>query len=102
MDDIKLALAPASTVPSATLISALTVQTQAPTPPFFLLRMFFFFQFLPYSPGDSPRYCNACGQDIGGFIYHCRKCGYDFHPYCAALPHVLNANGSLRHKTSAP
>ncbi|KAL0924927.1 hypothetical protein M5K25_005788 [Dendrobium thyrsiflorum] len=65
-----------------------------------------FFQFLPYPPGDCRRYCNACGQDIGGFVYHSRKCGCDLHPCCAALPHVLNADGGLRlhlrHKTSAP
>ncbi|PKA48352.1 hypothetical protein AXF42_Ash020444 [Apostasia shenzhenica] len=55
-----------------------------------------FFHFLPRPPGDSPRYCNACGRDVAGFVYHCRSCGFDLHPCCAALPHVLEADGGLR------
>ncbi|XP_020592113.1 uncharacterized protein LOC110032725 [Phalaenopsis equestris] len=54
------------------------------------------FYFLPRPPGDSPRYCNACNRDIAGFVYHCRMCGFDLHPCCAALPHVLHADGDLR------
>ncbi|XP_020702339.1 uncharacterized protein LOC110113953 [Dendrobium catenatum] len=108
MDATKLALDPASAVRSAILISTLTVQTPPPMPQLFatLSTKKCYFQFIPYPPGDCPRYCNACGQSIAGFVYHCRKCGNYLHPCCAALPHVINANGSLRlhlhHKTSAP
>ncbi|KAE8677378.1 CASP-like protein [Hibiscus syriacus] len=48
------------------------------------------FQFFYRSPGDTPRYCNACEKDINGFIYHCKSCGFDFHPCCAKLPMVLD------------
>ncbi|KAL0928122.1 hypothetical protein M5K25_002363 [Dendrobium thyrsiflorum] len=63
-----------------------------------------FFQILPYLLGDSPRYCNATtlAAKISTALYHCRKCGYDLHPCCAALPHVLNADSNLHHKTSTP
>ncbi|XP_072952042.1 protein VACUOLELESS GAMETOPHYTES-like [Typha angustifolia] len=54
------------------------------------------FVFLPRPPGDSPRYCNACGRDAVGFVYHCRTCGFDLHPCCAALPHVLDVAGGAR------
>ncbi|KAM1348923.1 hypothetical protein PS2_003090 [Malus domestica] len=48
------------------------------------------FQFLSRSPGDSPRFCNACEKDITGFVYHCKSCGFDLHPCCAKLPMVLD------------
>ncbi|KAM3219990.1 putative protein isoform X1 [Capsicum annuum] len=48
------------------------------------------FQFLSRPPGNVPRYCNACEKDITGFLYHCRSCGFDLHPYCAKLPMVLD------------
>lgn len=48
------------------------------------------FQFLTRAPGDTPRFCNACEKDVGGFVYHCRSCGYDLHPCCADLPRVLD------------
>ncbi|KAK8963863.1 hypothetical protein KSP40_PGU021839 [Platanthera guangdongensis] len=68
------------------------------------------FQFLPRPPGDAPRYCNACGRDAPGFLFHCRTCGFDLHPCCAALPHVLEADGGgggglrlyLRRRASSP
>ncbi|KAK1275458.1 hypothetical protein QJS04_geneDACA016054 [Acorus gramineus] len=40
------------------------------------------FQFLSKPPGDLPRFCNA-------------KCGFDLHPCCMNLPHVLEA-GDLK------
>lgn len=52
------------------------------------------FAFLPRAPG--PRYCNACGRDVAGYVYHCRACGFDLHPCCAALPHALDAGGGVR------
>ncbi|GJM95269.1 hypothetical protein PR202_ga11981 [Eleusine coracana subsp. coracana] len=49
------------------------------------------FAFLPRAPGGSgTRYCNACGRDVAGFVYHCRACGFDLHPCCASLPHFLD------------
>ncbi|XP_077233570.1 protein VACUOLELESS GAMETOPHYTES-like [Tasmannia lanceolata] len=48
------------------------------------------FQFLPHPPGVIPRYCNACGKDVAGFVYHCKLCGFDMHPCCANLPRVLD------------
>nr|ABA99195.2 DC1 domain-containing protein, putative, expressed [Oryza sativa Japonica Group] len=50
------------------------------------------FVFLARAPGaPGTRYCNACGRDVAGFVYHCRACGFDLHPCCATLPHVLDA-----------
>lgn len=54
------------------------------------------FQFLSRPPGTSPRYCNACERDVYGFIYHCFTCGFDLHPCCANLPHLLDAEGGVR------
>ncbi|KAL5987150.1 hypothetical protein ACLOJK_041146 [Asimina triloba] len=48
------------------------------------------FQFMARPPGDIPRYCNACGKDVGGFVYHCNSCGFDLHPCCANLPRLLD------------
>ncbi|XP_050231559.1 uncharacterized protein LOC126680475 [Mercurialis annua] len=48
------------------------------------------FQFMSRPPGDKPRYCNACERDVGGFLYHCKDCGFDLHPCCAKLPMVLD------------
>ncbi|CAL1353589.1 unnamed protein product [Linum trigynum] len=48
------------------------------------------FQFFSRPPGDIPRYCNACGRDVAGFLYHCRDCGFDLHPCCAKLPVVID------------
>ncbi|KAI3931997.1 hypothetical protein MKW98_012407 [Papaver atlanticum] len=41
-------------------------------------------------PGTVMRYCDACGSDVLGFVYHCKKCGFDLHPCCASLPQVLD------------
>ncbi|KAJ3685461.1 hypothetical protein LUZ61_014625 [Rhynchospora tenuis] len=53
------------------------------------------FQFLSRPPGNAARYCNACEKDVTGFVYHCYRCGFDLHPCCASLPHVLEANEGL-------
>lgn len=47
------------------------------------------FEFMPRPPGPVSRFCNACERDVLGFVYHCRTCGFDLHPCCAGLPHVL-------------
>ncbi|XP_020256415.1 uncharacterized protein LOC109833226 [Asparagus officinalis] len=54
------------------------------------------FQFLSRPPGNTARYCNACQRDVHGFVYHCFTCGFDLHPCCANLPHVLDAEGGVR------
>nr|CAD1828247.1 unnamed protein product [Ananas comosus var. bracteatus] len=55
------------------------------------------FQFMARAPGgEGSRYCNACGRDVRGFVYHCRACGFDLHPCCAVLPQVLEAGGGGR------
>ncbi|AES78147.1 hypothetical protein MtrunA17_Chr7g0223501 [Medicago truncatula] len=43
------------------------------------------FDFLRKPPGYKRRYCNACGGDVLGFVYHCSKTGYDLHPCCLKL-----------------
>lgn len=48
------------------------------------------FQFLHQPPGAALRICDACGKDVLGFVYHCKRCGFDLHPCCANLPQVLN------------
>ncbi|KQJ86004.1 uncharacterized protein LOC100837524 [Brachypodium distachyon] len=59
--------------------------------PFYPRCAFHFMARAPGAPGS--RYCNACGRDVAGFVYHCRDCGFDLHPCCATLPHVLDAGG---------
>ncbi|RWR72777.1 Cysteine/Histidine-rich C1 domain-containing protein [Cinnamomum micranthum f. kanehirae] len=48
------------------------------------------FRFYTTPPGPVARICDACGRDALGFIYHCKKCGFDLHPCCANLPQVLD------------
>ncbi|CAK9142615.1 unnamed protein product [Ilex paraguariensis] len=48
------------------------------------------FQLLARPPGSIQRYCNACGKDVTGFVYHCKSCGFDLHPCCAKLPRMLD------------
>jgi len=37
------------------------------------------------APGNRVRYCDACGKDVLGFVYHCSLTGYDLHPCCLKL-----------------
>ncbi|GAB4838695.1 hypothetical protein Ancab_028238 [Ancistrocladus abbreviatus] len=48
------------------------------------------FQFYHEPPGSVSRVCDACNNDVQGFVYHCRRCGFDLHPCCANLPQALN------------
>ncbi|XP_068651709.1 uncharacterized protein [Aristolochia californica] len=48
------------------------------------------FRFYYKTPGSVMRICDACGNDVLGFVYHCDRCGFDLHPCCANLPHVLD------------
>ncbi|KAL5710877.1 hypothetical protein ACHQM5_021388 [Ranunculus cassubicifolius] len=47
--------------------------------------------------GAQGRYCDACGRDVLGFVYHCYETGYDLHPCCASLPLVLQGGGVELH-----
>ncbi|KAM0953311.1 putative chromatin regulator PHD family [Dioscorea sansibarensis] len=42
--------------------------------------------FVFLTSGKPGRYCDACGRDIKGYVYHCFTCGNDLHPCCASLP----------------
>ncbi|KAF9602860.1 hypothetical protein IFM89_031806 [Coptis chinensis] len=48
------------------------------------------FRFYHHPPGQVMRICDACRDDILGFVYHCNRCGFDLHPCCANLPHILD------------
>ncbi|XP_008802757.2 uncharacterized protein LOC103716510 [Phoenix dactylifera] len=54
------------------------------THPFFPGCSFHFLQ-----SGEPDRFCDACGRDIKGFVYHCFDKKWDLHPSCASLPHVM-------------
>lgn len=63
------------------------------------------FEFLVSPPGAASRYCDACQNDVTGFVYHCKRCGFDLHPCCANLPQVLDdgqRNLYLSMKLSGP
>ncbi|KAL5977565.1 hypothetical protein ACLOJK_041463 [Asimina triloba] len=48
------------------------------------------FRFCLQPPGSVTRVCDACRKDVLGFVYHCKRCGFDLHPCCANLPQVLD------------
>ncbi|KAJ4963607.1 hypothetical protein NE237_023546 [Protea cynaroides] len=55
-------------------------------------------------PGTVMRICDACRNDVLGFVFHCNGCGFDLHPCCANLPQVLDdgqRNFYLCHKLSS-
>ncbi|PIA39083.1 hypothetical protein AQUCO_02700333v1 [Aquilegia coerulea] len=52
------------------------------------------FKFLESVPDWRER---ACGRAMHEFVYHCHNCGYDLHPSCASLPHVLEGEGVELH-----
>ncbi|CAJ1932670.1 unnamed protein product [Sphenostylis stenocarpa] len=43
------------------------------------------FEFYEKAPGLRTRYCDGCGNDVLGFVYHCSRTGYDLHPCCLNL-----------------
>ncbi|XP_058741068.1 uncharacterized protein LOC131613411 [Vicia villosa] len=55
-----------------------------------------YFEFHKKPPGDRERYCDACGKDILGFVYHCSTTGYDLHPCCLKLKNsITDESGSV-------
>ncbi|KAL5713718.1 hypothetical protein ACHQM5_015770 [Ranunculus cassubicifolius] len=55
--------------------------------------------------GIVTRICDACRDDVIGFVYHCDRCGFDLHPCCANLPRILDDgehNLHLSLKLSSP
>lgn len=61
------------------------------------------FEFHHHPPGEEKRVCDACRNEVLGFVYHCKRCGFDLHPCCANLPQVLDDgehNLYLCHKLS--
>ncbi|KAJ6403273.1 hypothetical protein OIU84_015230 [Salix udensis] len=48
------------------------------------------FEFHHHPPGEEKRICDACRNEVLGFVYHCKRCGFDLHPCCANLPQVLD------------
>ncbi|KAK9282652.1 hypothetical protein L1049_010871 [Liquidambar formosana] len=52
------------------------------------------FKFNEKAPGECPRYCDACGKDVLGFVYQCtHKKAYDLHPCCVKLQHTIKGDG---------
>ncbi|XP_010922353.1 uncharacterized protein [Elaeis guineensis] len=54
------------------------------THPFFPGCLFHF-----HAIGKPDRFCDACGRDIKGYVYHCFRKGWDLHPSCALLPRII-------------
>lgn len=55
------------------------------------------FEFLkkhhPLPSSRYKRYCDACGMEVKGFVYHCFQTGFDLHPCCASLETHLQIHG---------
>lgn len=52
------------------------------------------FAFLHEPPASAGgRVCDACGDDVHGFVYHCSGRGLDLHPCCAFLPERIVQDG---------
>ncbi|KAJ6690287.1 hypothetical protein OIU85_006551 [Salix viminalis] len=48
------------------------------------------------APQGDERYCDACGEDVFGFVYQCsHKHPHDYHPRCLKLPRTLTAGDGL-------
>lgn len=49
-----------------------------------------YFEFYEKAPGNRARYCDACGKDVKGFVYHCSNTGNDLHPRCLNLKDTIS------------
>jgi hypothetical protein len=47
------------------------------------------FEFYNTPPGYRARYCDACGKDVLGYVYHCTSTNIDLHPCCLKLKIVF-------------
>ncbi|XP_014519798.1 uncharacterized protein LOC106776845 [Vigna radiata var. radiata] len=53
------------------------------------------FEFYEKPPG-YPRYCDGCGKDVVGFVYHCIRTSHDLHPCCLNLnERISDEEGSV-------
>lgn len=49
------------------------------------------------APQEGGRFCDACGQDVLGFVYQCKhKKPHDYHPSCLKLQRTLTAEDGTR------
>lgn len=46
-----------------------------------------------YEPRSCGTWCNACGKDINGFVYHCEDKDLDLHPCCLNLKNKMVIDG---------
>ncbi|KAK9156643.1 hypothetical protein Scep_003217 [Stephania cephalantha] len=51
------------------------------------------FKFHDSPPGERDRFCDACGGDVKGFVYHCEAHNRDLHPCCRNLPCRIEGDG---------
>ncbi|KAK9283318.1 hypothetical protein L1049_011557 [Liquidambar formosana] len=53
------------------------------------------FKFIDHPPREwTTSYCDACGKEINGFVYHCETKGWDLHPCCHNLKNKLSIDGT--------
>jgi hypothetical protein len=58
------------------------------------------FEFHKKPPGYG-RYCDACGKDVLGYVYHCSSTNIDLHPCCLNLKHsISDESGNVTLKLS--
>ncbi|QCE12888.1 uncharacterized protein LOC114185703 [Vigna unguiculata] len=53
------------------------------------------FELYEEAPGHRVRYCDACGKDVLGFVYHCSSTGYDLHPCCLKMKDSISDEEGL-------
>ncbi|KAJ6325255.1 hypothetical protein OIU76_012354 [Salix suchowensis] len=61
-------------------------------------------KFHPRAPQGGERFCDACGQDVLGFVYQCKhKRPHDYHPSCLKLKRTLiTEDGTRLHLKEKP
>uniref|UniRef100_A0A0D3H023 DC1 domain-containing protein n=1 Tax=Oryza barthii TaxID=65489 RepID=A0A0D3H023_9ORYZ len=47
----------------------------------------------PPAPAAASRQCDACGDDVRGFVFHCADRDLDLHPCCASLEDRIVTGG---------
>ncbi|KAK1396268.1 Phorbol-ester/DAG-type domain-containing protein [Heracleum sosnowskyi] len=51
-----------------------------------------------YEPRSCGTWCDACGRNINGFVYHCADKELDFHPCCLNLKNKLVIDDGVKFK----